>query len=96
MNSSVVCEKKGFQSEKKGEYTIQNFTQKGKRVTSWEANKQTKSTSTATKRARQTPQEMTKKVKIHFSLCEVEEEGFKEAKEKAHKEKKMKGVISIP
>ena len=58
---------------------------KGKRVTSWEANKQTKSTSA--KRARQTPQGMAKGKARSIFLCEVEEEGFKEAKESTKREK---------
>ena len=31
MNLFCVCEEKGIQSERKGEYTIQNFTQKRKK-----------------------------------------------------------------
>ena len=56
-------------------------------MTSWEANKQTKST----KRARQTPQGMAKgRARSNF-LCEVEEEGYKEAKKSTKREKRRDG-----
>ena len=94
MNSFVCVRKRGFKSEKKGEYTIQNFTQKEKGVTSWQANKQTKST-TSTKRARLTPQGMAKEGQDSFSLCGVEEEDYKEGKESTQREKNGGRGISI-
>ena len=76
-----MCEwKRRIQSERKGEYTIQNFTQKEKRsdlMGSKQANeinnsnKESKAESTGNDKEGQDP----------FFLCEVEEEGFKEAKE---------------
>ena len=80
------------QREGKGEYTIQNFTQKGKRVTSLAIkqtneinNKESKADSTGNDKEGQDP----------IFLCEVEEEGFKEVR-KAQREENGERVISIP
>ena len=67
-----------------------------KRVISWEANKQTKS---ATKN-KESKADFTGngkgRDKIHFFLCEVEEEGYKEAKESTKRKIWREMVISIP
>ena len=72
---------------RKGEYSIQNFTQKKKGVTSWESkqaneisnNKESKADSTGMAKEGQDP----------FSLCEVEEEVSKKRR-KAQREKMEK------
>ena len=90
---------KRIKSERKGEYTIQKFTQKEKRVTSWEANKQTKST-TAKREQGRLHREWQRKDKIQFLVwgrgrgwCAGYTDTRSEGK---HKEKKWRRVISTP
>ena len=84
-----MCEEKEVKSERKGEYTIQNLLKRERRMTSLEANKQTKSTST-TKRARQTPQEMAKEGQDPFS-CVRSRKRISKKRRKAQREKWREG-----
>ena len=84
--------KRRDQSEEERRVHHPKFHSKRERGTSWEANKQKK----PTKRARQTPQGMTKEGQDPIFLCEVEEEGYKEAKESTKRKIWREMVISIP
>ena len=76
-----MCEEKekGIQSERKGKYTIQNFTQKRKKNDLMGSKQANKINNNKKNKADSTG--MTKEGKGPFFLCEAEEEGFKEAKE---------------
>ena len=88
-----VCGREGDSKWEERRVHHPKFHSKGKRVTSWQANKQTKSTTA--KRGRQTPQGMTKERARSIFLCEVEEKGYKEAKESTKRKKWREMVISI-
>ena len=93
MNSFCVCEEKGIQSERKGEYTIQNFTQKEKESDLMASKQANENNNTRESKADSTG--MTKEGQDLFFLCKVEEEGFKEAR-KAQREKWREGGNKHP
>ena len=95
MNSSVVCEKKGFKVRGKASTPSKISTQKGKR-SDLMGSKQANENQQQQQREQGRLHRNGKRRARSIFLCDVEEEGFKEAKESTKRGKNGERVIRIP